>query len=239
MAEVGYILSFVRIAAILSFLPMLGLSLWEWRLRIVLAGLVTIIIMPSVHISSQVNLSHALIWELGIGLVLGFSLQLLIQLFVMIGKSIGTASGLSFAKIIEPIQGMPETVMMQFFALCGVFMFFQLDLHHVVIFGLKHLFAAIPVGQGDAIPTLIDKVGHALIGHANQIIWLIIPFVSLLGAVFLSVALLGRYKFEFNTFMLGLPLLLLMAFLLLSIKIDNILLVLQSIMMDYTIGIFG
>lgn len=232
------ILPFVRIATIMSCLPGMGQSFWEWRFRIVLAMLLSIILLPSLMpYSTPEHFLNAILWEGTLGLIIGFSLQLLLQLFVMLGKMIGSLSGFSFAKLIEPVHGLPETLMMQTFYIISVCMFFQLDCHLLVIQGLTTLFKIFPLGQEVMLEALIMKIAGAFQLALNQVMVIGLPFVALLSVVLVGFSLVGRYKFEFSLFTIGLPILILMVFILLSLKIDNILLLMSQIMQNYIVGV--
>jgi flagellar biosynthesis protein FliR len=233
------LLVFIRLLAIITCLPAFGYSFWEWRLKMVFALLISLMLLPAIANTGVADSwFEAICAEAILGIVFGFSLQLLMQLLALLGRALGAFSGFAFSNLIEPVNGLPETTLMQLFYLSGVFMFFQLDMHHLVIQGLKTLFENFPLGGSVQFSALIKPIVTGLLEVANKLLLIGMPLVMMLLVVLMGIALLARYKFELNLLTVGLPLLSVLFFIVLYLKFDNFCIAFASLMQNFITGLY-
>ena len=83
-----------------------------------------------------------------IGAMLGFSLQLFFQAFVVAGQIVSIQMGMGFASMVDPTNGVSVAVIGQFFTMLVTLLFLSMNGHLVVFEVLTESFTTLPVGSG-------------------------------------------------------------------------------------------
>src|SRR5690606_27662955 len=94
---------------------------------------------------------QAFIWiaqEILIGAMLGMTLQLLFQVFVIGGQIVAMQMGLGFASMVDPANGISVPVIGQVFMILVTLLFLAMNAHLVVFEVLTESFFTLPVGSG-------------------------------------------------------------------------------------------
>ncbi len=148
----SYLWPFVRTAAMLGTMFILGSSLLSARIRLILCISVAWCLSPLLPASDPhldlFSISGILITinQIIIGIIIGYCTELISQCFVMAGQVIAMQTGLGFASVVDPVNGAQTPVVGQFFTmLCGL-VFFGIDGHLVFIDLLRKSFFTVPVG---------------------------------------------------------------------------------------------
>ena len=115
-----FIWPFVRIGAFLMVMPLVGGSFVPLRVRLLLAVALTIVIAPIIpSTATQEVLSAAglvmVIQEIGIGVAMGFLVQLVFDAIALGGQVIGMSMGLGFAVFLDRARGVSIPVLGQLF----------------------------------------------------------------------------------------------------------------------------
>jgi len=115
-------LPFMRISGM--FIAMIGLSAKSIppQVRALLGILLALIIMPMVPPSPVDNLVSAgtfliVIQQLLIGIAIGFISMMVLNTFVLAGQIIAMQTGLGFASIVDPVNGINVPAVGQFYLL--------------------------------------------------------------------------------------------------------------------------
>ena len=101
---------FVRIGACLMVAPVFGARFVPARLRVVLAGAITVPVVPLLPVSPDIALlsvggALVTVQQLLIGVALGFSLQLVFDALTLAGQLLANGMGLGFAFNLDPLRG--------------------------------------------------------------------------------------------------------------------------------------
>src|SRR5690554_3795995 len=83
--------------------------------------------------------------QLLIGVMLGFFLQMLFQLFVLLGQMIAMQMGLGFASMIDPSNGVNVAILSTFYLMFVTVLFISFDGHLVMIEVIAESFELIPI----------------------------------------------------------------------------------------------
>ncbi|MDB4224385.1 flagellar biosynthetic protein FliR [Granulosicoccus sp.] len=164
-----------RIAGLLSILPVIGGGQVPVRVRVALAFLLTILIVPSLGPMPVVDpLSAESLYistqQLIIGVAMGLVILVVFNAVTMAGESIAITMGLGFALMNDPQNGAQVPTVSQFYLLLASLLFLAFDGHHSVLLLMHASFTLLPIGQylgADALWILVRWGG-------DDIYWCII-----------------------------------------------------------------
>ena len=201
---------FIRIGAFFMAAPIFGTQLVSARLRIILALLMTIILaphLPPMPTLEALSLSSFLLvaQQTLIGIAMGFSLQILLQLFVVAGQIIAMHMALGFASMVDPTNGVTVTVLSQFHLMLITLLFVAMDGHLVMIEVLAESFYTLPVsGLFIANNMLLELAQMAGWMFAGALL-LSLPAIASMLIVNYSLGIVTRAAPQLNIFAIGFP----------------------------------
>ncbi|MNP18932.1 Flagellar biosynthetic protein FliR [compost metagenome] len=208
-------------------MPIIGTQLVPTRVRLYLALAICVVLVPSLPPMPQVDAlsARALLligWEILIGAMLGFVLQLLFHAFVVAGQIISMQMGLGFASMVDPTNGVSVPVLGQFFTMLVTLLFLAMNGHLVVFEVIAESFVTLPVGEGlsgNHLWEVAGKLGWVL----GAGLLLALPAITALLVVNLAFGAMTRAAPQLNIFSIGFPLTLVMGLVILWIGTADIL----------------
>lgn len=209
-ASVGLVLwPMFRIAGLLSILPVLGGGQVPTRVRVALALLLTILIVPSLAPMPVVDpLSPESIYisvqQLLIGIAMGLVVLVVFNAVTMAGESIAITMGLGFALMNDPQNGAQVPTVSQFYLIMASLLFLALDGHHSVFLLLHSSFTLLPVGEAlgaDAVWILVRWGGVIFTGALS----IALPALAAMLTVNLIMGIITRAAPQMNLFSVGFP----------------------------------
>jgi flagellar biosynthetic protein FliR len=205
----GFLWPFMRIGACLMVAPVFGASYVPARLRLIMAGAITLLVAPLLPLPAVPLLSGAglviVVKQLLIGVAIGFVLQVVFDALAMGGQLLANTMGLSFAFNVDPLRGTSAPVVGQFYTLVATLTFLALDGHLAVVQALFDGFATMPVdGRGIGPDGLwqIANWGTALFRGALMVA---LPGLTALLIVNLAFGVVSRAAPSLNLFAIGFP----------------------------------
>lgn len=205
-----YFLPFARIGMMFMVMPVFGSRIVTPRARLALASLLTIVVVPFIpefNAPPALSLQAVLLIfrELAIGAVMGFTFQIVFQLFVLSGQFIAMKMGLGFAMMNDPTNGVQTTVISQFFLILTTVMFVAVNGHLYLISLLVDSFQSLPVGESSFN---FDKF-MALVNLASWMFAAALVFALpvLTSLLFINIAfgIMSRAAPQLNIFAVGFP----------------------------------
>src|SRR5690348_6623662 len=156
----AFMLVFARIDAMVMLLPGLGETNIPVRIKLAIALVLTLIILPlhradyHVDIGSIAPLLALMIYEIIVGVVLGATARVTLAALQVAGSVIAQQLGLGFVTSVDPTtQGQQGILIGNFLTLLGVTLLFATDTHHLVIAALNDSYSifspAQPIPSGD------------------------------------------------------------------------------------------
>jgi flagellar biosynthetic protein FliR len=205
-----FMLPLFRVGALLMVMPVFGTSLVPKRIRLYFAIAITVVIAPGLPPMPPVNaldLSGLLLIaeQILVGAVLGFSLQLFFQAFVVAGQIVSIQMGMGFASMVDPTNGVSVAVIGQFFTMLVTLIFLAMNGHLVVFEVLTESFTTLPVGSGLTVNhywALAGKLGWVL----GAALLLVLPAITALLVVNIAFGVMTRAAPQLNIFSIGFPL---------------------------------
>lgn len=205
-----YFLPFCRIGAMFMAMPVIGARLLSPRVRLVLALLVTVLVVPLLPpLTHTPSLSLAttlvVLQEIVLGVSVGFVFQVVFQVFVLTGQIIAMKMGLGFASMNDPTNGVQTTALSQFFLMLTTLMFIAINGHLIMISMLVDSFRSLPPG--------INMLSSDMfLGIANLGSWLFVgglllalPVVTSLLFINIAFGVMSRAAPQLNIFAVGFP----------------------------------
>jgi len=218
-----FMLVFARIGTMVMLLPGLGEMSVPVRVRLTVALVLAAVLLPLHQAAYQIDLRSfgpliALLGqELFIGAMLGLTARLTIAGLQIAGNVISQQLGLGFVTAVDPTQGQQSVIVGNFLTVLGVTLIFATDLHHLVIAALDDSYKLFQPGE---IPLLGDVAALTTrtVAAAFRIgIQLSAPFL-VFGLLFnLGLGVLARLMPQMQVFFVGLPLSILLGFLILIV----------------------
>jgi flagellar biosynthetic protein FliR len=220
-----FMLVFARIGTMVMLLPGFGELSVPVRVRLTVALVLTAVLLPLHRNAYNLDLRSfgpvvvMLAQEILIGAVLGLTARLIISALQIAGSVIAQQLGLGFVTAVDPTQGQQSVIVGNFLTVLGVTLIFATDLHHLVIAALNDSYTLFQPGD---IPLLGDVAALTTrtVATAFRIgIQLSAPFL-LFGLLFnLGLGILSRLMPQMQVFFVGIPLSILLGFLILLLVI--------------------
>jgi len=204
-----YIWVFIRIGACFMAAPVFGAQFVPPRMRLFLAGAMTLIVAPLVTPPQIETFSLAgglvAVHQIIIGVATGFALQLIFDALAMGGQLLSNTMGLGFAFNVDPQRGVSTPVLGTLYMLMVTLTFLALNGHLILIETLAQGFTTLPVGMSSFDgPTLwnIAAWGTQLFGGALAVA---LPGMTALLVVNLAFGVMSRAAPTLNLFAVGFP----------------------------------
>ena len=145
-----FILILARSSALIASAPVLGDMSINRRVKIGLAGLLSLAIFPLVYKTAPhiditlVTAVSAVLVEVAVGLMIGFFLKIVFAAVVTAGQIIGVDMGLAMATVLDPNTNSQISIIAKFLNLLTLMMFIYLNAHHFIIEAFSFSYLAVP-----------------------------------------------------------------------------------------------
>lgn len=218
---------FVRIGSCFMVAPAFGATFVPPRVRLVIAGGITLIIAPLIPEPPGVVPFSAegmviTVQQLVIGIALGFCMQVVFDAVTLGGQVLSNSMGLSFAYNMDPLHGAQTPVLGQFYTLLVTMTFLALNGHLRLIEILVDGFRTLPIGTTGLGPEGLWTVVHWGSSLFSGALSISIPGVTALLIVNLAFGVMSRAAPSLNLFAVGLPVSLVFGLVIMSVGLPAV-----------------
>jgi flagellar biosynthesis protein FliR len=220
-------------------LPGLGESNIPVRIKLAIALLLTLIILPlhraayHVDMNSIAGLLVLMLHEIVIGIILGATARVTLSALQVAGSVIAQQMGLGFVTSVDPTQGQQGVLIGNFLTMLGVTMLFATDSHHLVIAALSDSYKVFSPGETMSSGDIASLATSAFAAAFRIGLQLSAPFL-VFGLVFnIGLGVLARLMPQMQVYFVGVPLSIFAGFLILAL----ILTAMMGTFLDYFIGV--
>jgi len=230
---------FARVGAMVMLLPGLGESNIPVRIKLAIALVLTLVILPlhrqayQIDMQSMVPLVVMMIHELIVGIVLGATARVTLSALQVGGSIIAQQMGLGFVTSVDPTQGQQGVLIGNFLTMLGVTLLFATDSHYLVIAALNdsyNIFSPADLMPSGDIAALAIRAFTAAFRIGMQ---LSAPFL-VFGLVFnIGLGVLARLMPQMQVYFVGVPLSILAGFLIFSL----VLVAMMGTFLNYFTGV--
>ena len=217
----------VRIGALFAAVPVFSNKQLSIKVKALLSLLIAFMIspllgpMPGIEVFTP-EFIYVLFNQVAIGLVMGFSLQLVFGTLAIAGEMVGYSMKLGMAKMADPINGVQVPVVTTLYITLGMLVILALDIHLVMVQLLVESFTVFPVGmQG------IDRdILWGIIGWGTRMyemgLLMALPIVGSVLLLDIAQGVMQRAAQQLQIFAIGFPITLLAGMILIWITIPAV-----------------
>lgn len=205
----GFMWPFFRISSFFMAVPLIGTRLVPVRIRLALALAVTLVVVPLLPPMPVIEgLSPAMVMiivqQMVIGFVLGFMVQVLFQLFILVGQVISNQMGLGFASISDPVNGVSVVALSQLYLMIVMMLFLAFNGHQVLIEVIATSFHVMPVGATLSRDVFWEVASSGSWMFAGALL-MALPAVIALLIVNFAFGIMTKAAPQLNVFAIGFP----------------------------------
>jgi flagellar biosynthetic protein FliR len=222
----GLMLVSLRLFGIFLAMPLFAFRAFPMRLRLMVALLIAISILPGVVSQAKgLGLAPPTFVAAGIELLIGVFIGFLIRLGLMAvevaAEVLSIQTGLSFATNYVRDPNIASGLMGEFLGLTAIALMFMLNVHLVILEVVIESFQTLPFGQWPTVWSMPAVTG--LIARAFQLgLVLSLPSIVVYLIFYVIQSILARTSPQFNLFSVGFAITVPLAFLVLMIVLPDL-----------------
>ncbi len=217
-----------RIGAMVMAAPVLGTKSVPARTRLITVIALTLVIVPVLPASTAVVVDLfspmtflLIIQQILIGVMLGFSVQLVFSAVITGGQIIAMQMGLGFSVMVDPQNGAQAPVLSQFYVMMIILVYLALNGHLVLVEVTVESFRTMPIGDASLLPDSFHKVamwGSQLFAGGLAIA---LPAIASLLVVNIAFGIMTRAAPQLNIFAIGFPITIILGFAVILITLPS------------------
>ena len=229
---VGFLLLFFRFAGLFIAVPIFNHQNIPVKIKAAMAFFFTVVFyasMPAVHITVDLpTIIVAVLSELLLGLSVGVVLQLAYNVITFAGGQISFMMGFSMASAIDPQSGVSMPIISQFLSLMALMILLVLNLHHWMLLFIDHSLKTVPLGGFVMSADLFHYIMHATSNMFLVGFVIAFPIIALSWLADVLFGMLMKTMPQFNLLVIGFPIKIMVAFVVLIATFTAIMLILKG-----------
>jgi flagellar biosynthetic protein FliR len=228
----AFILLFTRFSALFMAVPIFSHANIPMSAKAAMAFFFTIFFfgaLPPLQIPLDgMSLTIAILGEMLFGLTVGVILQLAYHVITFAGGQISFMMGFSLASAIDPQSGVSMPIIGQFLALVSLMVLLALDLHHWILLLASDSIASVPLGGFMLTPELFKYIMHATLNMFVVGFMIAFPITALSMLADVIFGMLMKTMPQFNLLVIGMPIKIGVAFLVLMATLSASMMIVSS-----------
>lgn len=233
----NWLLIFCRVTAFLLTAPVFSTRGIPATWKIGFSAMLAFLIMAPVGLQQPTDMDAvyvlAIIRETLAGLLLGFTAYLFFTVVQIAGAFIDIQMGLGIANVIDPMTGAQSPLMGNFKFILAMLLFLAFNGHHYLIDGFIKSYTWLPLDNllfasiaGGAVHEFLIRTFSTVFALALQ---MAAPLVVALFLADVGLGILSKTAPQFNIFVVGIPIKIIVGFLLLSIVLPSFVFIYQDL----------
>lgn len=206
-----FLLVFTRIIALLMVAPVFSEKSVPELAKAGLALIISIIVIYSNPVmkidykASIVSYGFLILKELIVGLIIGFVIYMMFQVFYFVGHLISMSSGLSMSNMLDPTIGQQVPVIGKLYHHVAIALFLVTNGHHIIFKSLIHSYLLIPIGDGQINEGIIDQMITMINSYFIISLKIAAPIMVTMFILDFALGILARTAPQMNMFVIGFP----------------------------------
>jgi len=233
---VGFILLFFRFAALFLAAPIFSHKNIPMNIKAALAFFFTVVFyssMPPLQIEITLpTIVLAILSEFMFGLAIGIVLLLAYNVITFAGGQISFMMGFSMASAIDPQTGVSMPIISQFLSLMGLMILVAIDLHHWLLLFIDRSLSSVPLGGFIMSEDLFTYIVHAGSNMFMVGFMIAFPIIALAWLADIIFGMLMKTMPQFNLLVIGFPIKIMVAFVVLISVLSATMLILKGQMQE-------
>ncbi|TVY10643.1 flagellar biosynthetic protein FliR [Paenibacillus cremeus] len=246
----GFLLCFCRIGSFFIISPVFSAQNVPAQMKIGLAFFVAFIAFFAIGTAAPVEMDSfyilSIIREILVGLCLGFIANLFFTVVQIAGGFIDIQMGFGIANVIDPMTGASSPVLGNLKYIIAMLLFLTFNGHHYLLEGIMRSYEWIPLNNDFFVKNNNGQIWDFIIKTFSSVFYvsfqMAAPIVVALFLTDLGLGLLARVAPQFNIFVIGLPIKVILGFVLLLLLFPGYELIFKDLfasMMDALGKFFG
>jgi flagellar biosynthetic protein FliR len=207
-----FFMIFVRMAALLSSIPVLANKNIPAVFKVGLALSISLILFPLLKLSGMPHFDNAVTFGLGIAaeVILGFAIGLAVKAIFagiqLAGKLAGYQMGLAIANVLDPASSVQVPLISQVYNIVAMLIFVVINAHHWLLQALIESFRLVPPFGFQMNSSFIDYLVHLTANIFVIAIKVGAPVIVVLLITSVALGLIARTVPQMNIFIVAIPL---------------------------------
>jgi len=228
-----------RISGLFLSMPLISSTMLPRRIRALFTLAIAFVCAPLISPQmSFLNFQGSFILiaaqEVLLGIVMGFAIQIVFQIFILAGQIVAMQAGLGFATMIDPTSRASVPLLGQLYLFMVSLLFLALDGHIATLGALLDSFQQFPVGKMswhfESILGLIKMSGWMF----KQGVLVALPAILSMLIVSFTFGIMTKVAPQLNIFSIGFPITLLMGIIIIRFGLPGLS---QQIEQSLSVGI--
>ena len=222
----AYLWPLFRIAAMVSAAPVFGTRSVPLKVKLVSALAITSILVPVLPVPEVDVFSPLAILiiaqQILIGLIIGFTVQLVFSAVITGGQIVAMQMGLGFSLMVDPQNGAQSPVLSQFYVVLVMLIYLAINGHLVLVEVLVESFNTMPISAQGLVANdfmQVVKWGSNIFAGGMAIA---LPAIASLLVVNVAFGVMTRSAPQLNIFAIGFPITMLLGFSLIMVTLPNV-----------------
>lgn len=231
-----FLLVFIRVLSFIMVVPIFSYATVPAIFKIGLAFFLANIMVFTIDVAQPITFEGLylllILKELLVGVSIGLIAYILISAIQTAGGLIDFQIGFALANVVDPQTGAQSPIMGQYLYMFALLFLLSVDGHHLLIDGIYYSYQFIPIDQ----PFLAfgEKNTIQMIAEVFSAMFLIafqmsIPVIACLFLVDLALGIVARTVPQMNIFVVGLPVKILVGFILIFVIIGVMIVSVRSL----------
>lgn len=223
-----FFLVLTRVSAMLFSAPLINGQAVPSMLKVGLALLLTFLLVPlnSAHLVAVpfewLPLSLMLLREIGVGLLVGFTANLVFSAVQLAGQFVGLQIGFTLANVIDPLFSQSISVLDQLYTVMAGLIFLSMDGFQMLILSVQQTLDLVPLGTLRITAPLANQLEVLTAGVFVAATRMVLPIMASLLLADIALGLMSRTVPQMNVFIVGMPLKLFLGFLIIVITLPTV-----------------
>ena len=231
----GFALILTRLSAFFLAVPVFSYRTLPAMLKIGMATFLALFVsfqMDFTFLEGMENYFYFVIREALVGLSIGVIAFIILTAIQVAGGFIDFQMGFAIANVMDPQTGAQSPLMGQYLYLFALLILLSVNGHHLIIDAIYYSYDFIPLDQL-IFNTNVSNLAELVLRSFGQMFLIAfqmaVPIVGCIFLVDLSLGIMARTVPQLNVFVVGLPLKILVAFLLFIITMSSFGLILNQL----------
>ena len=222
----AYLWPLFRVSAMVTAAPVFGTRSVPLKIKIITALAITSVLVPILPVP-EVDVFSPLailiiLQQILIGLILGFSVQLVFSAVITGGQIVAMQMGLGFSLMVDPQNGSQSPVLSQFYILLVMLVYLAINGHLVLVEVLAESFRTMPISAEGLVATDFMQVvrwgGNIFAGGLA----IALPAIASLLVVNITFGVMTRSAPQLNIFAIGFPITIMIGFALVMVTLPTV-----------------
>lgn len=230
-----FLIAMFRIGAIFVFSPIFGATNVPKRVKYFSTICVAAVLFSTISSAEFAipidswNYAIVLGRELLVGLVIGYSAMLVMQVLQFAGKLLDMGMGMHMARVIDPLSRQQASVVGQLLYVFAIFILLSINGHHQIITAVARSYEIVPINGIVISANLLKVLGYLFMQIFIVGFQLAIPIAGILFVMTFCLGVMAKAVPQMNVFFVGIPLKILIGLFLLMIMMKEMVPVISSL----------